>query len=113
MRQKRFSLIIAAVALAAVALLITSSSTARTSATTLQANATDDGIMEMLRAVNIKLEASRSPFRADRGEYLTQADSAEAGQTVFFNNRTKQLGVHFVPGDPRRGGRRNISYIVD
>src|SRR5215510_11068341 len=29
------------------------------------------------------------------------------------NNRTKQLGAHFVPGDPRRGGRANITYLVD
>jgi hypothetical protein len=112
MKQIRFSLIIAAVSLAAITLL-TASSTARTRATSSQAQSTGDLLLTMGEAMNAKLAADGSMFRADSAEYLTPADSMEVGQTVFFNNRTKQLGVHFVPGDPRRGGRANITYLVD
>jgi len=69
--------------------------------------------MDKLSSVNATLEAGGSIYLLDRAEFLTNDDSGEIGQTVFFNNRTKQLGVHFVPGDPRRGGRTNITYLVD
>jgi len=112
MKQKRFSLMIAAVSLAAIALL-TASSTARTSATTLQAQSTEGQLMVLMQNVNVGLEAENANYRLDRIDFLTPGDSDEVGQTVFFNNRTKQLGAHFVPGDPRRGGRTNITYLVD
>lgn len=63
-------------------------------------------------AANAQLEAGGYGFRLDYAEYLTDGDAA--GQTVFFNNRgNKQLGAHFVPGDPRRGGGSNITYTTD
>jgi outer membrane murein-binding lipoprotein Lpp len=112
MNQKRFSLIIAAVSLAAITLL-TSSSTARTRATTSQAQSLDAQILTLGDAMNAKLVADGSAFRLVVVDYLTSGESNEVGQTVFFNNRAKQLGAHFVPGDPRRGGRANITYLVD
>jgi hypothetical protein len=112
MNRKRFSLLIAAVAITALTLL-TASSTARTRATTSQEPSTEAQIMALMEVVNAKLEAADSPYRLASTDYITPADSGEVGQTVFFNNRVKQLGAHFVPGDPRRGGRTNISYIVD
>lgn len=112
MRQKRVSVMIAAIAFAAITLL-TASSTARTRATTSQEQTTSDQLMALMVAVNTKLEVGGSNFRVDRANYITSAESAEVGQTVFFNNRTKQLGEHFVPGDPRRGGGANITYRVD
>jgi hypothetical protein len=112
MTKKRLSLIIAAIALAAIT-LFTSSSTARTRATTSQEQSASDHIMALMGAVNAQLESSGSIFRVEYAEYTTLDDSAEIGQTVFFNNRAKQLGAHFVPGDPRRGGRANITYLVD
>jgi hypothetical protein len=112
MNQKRLSLIIAAVALTAITLL-TASSTARTRATTTQELSTADQIGGLLTAMNAKLEADGSIFLAAYAEYITLGDSGEVGQTVFFNDRVKQLGAHFVPGDPRRGGRTNITYLVD
>jgi hypothetical protein len=112
MKQKRFSLIIAAVSLAAITLL-TSSSTARTRATTSQGQPTDVQIQSMGDAMNAKLETDRYAFRLSDVAYLTPDDTSDVGQTVFFNDRAKQLGAHFVPGDPRRGGRANITYIVD
>ena len=112
MKQKRFSLAISAVVIAAITLL-TASSTARTRATTSPAQSTGDQIMALMGAINAQLEATGSGFRVDRAEYITPDDSGEVGQTIFFNDRTKQLGVHFVPGDPRRGGRTDITYRVD
>jgi len=112
MTRKRGSLILAAVALAAITLL-TSSSTARTRATISQEPSIESQFMDALGSVNATFEAGSSIFRLDRLEFLTEDDSSEIGQTVFFNNRTKQLGAHFVPGDPRRGGRTNITYLVD
>jgi len=111
-KHKRFSLVIVAVVIAAITLL-TASSTARTHATTAPAQSTDGQIMDLMGAVNAQLAASNSNLRVDRAEYITPDDSEEVGQTVFFNDRAKQLGAHFVPGDPRRGGRTNITYIVD
>jgi len=112
MKQKRFSLIIAAVALAAITLL-TASSTARTRATTPQTQSSDIQFAALLDGANAQFEADDSIFRLAYLEYITSDDANEVGQTVFFNNRAKQLGAHFVPGDPRRGGRTNITYLVD
>src|SRR5215475_6406626 len=112
MKQKRFSLIIGALVIASVTLL-TASSKARAHITPPPAQSTEDQIMALMGAMNAQLESNGYDFRVDRAEYITNDDSGEIGQTVFFNNRTKQLGVHFVPGDPRRGGRTNITYLVD
>lgn len=47
-------------------------------------------------------------------EYITDVRSNKIGQTVYFKNTgNKQTGVRFVPGDPRRGGRNNITYTID
>lgn len=47
-------------------------------------------------------------------ETYTVAETGEVGTTVFFDNRgNKQLDFHFVPNDPRRDGRSNITYITD
>jgi hypothetical protein len=69
--------------------------------------------MALMKNVNVGLEAGNAIYSLHSGEFLTPDDASEVGQTVFFNNRTKQLTAHFVPGDPRRGGRANITYIVD
>jgi hypothetical protein len=75
---------------------------------------TSQQIMDLMTQMNANLESNGADHRVEYAEYLTSADSNEAGQTVFFNDRgNKQLGSHFVPGDPRRGGRTNITYLVD
>jgi len=75
---------------------------------------TTQQLWDMMNSINSGLEAIGEEIRVDYAEYLTADDSSEVGQTVFFNNRgNKQLNAHFVPGDPRRGGRTNITYIVD
>src|SRR5215471_21560503 len=112
MIQKRGTLIVAAVALTAITLL-TSSSTARTRATTSQGSPSAVEFMDKLGKVNAGLEAGNAIYSLHSAEFLTLDTGSEVGQTVFFNDRSKQLGVHFVPGDPRRGGRTNITYLVD
>jgi hypothetical protein len=111
MKQRRSSLMVA-VTLAVITLL-TASSTARTRSMTTKAQSTGDQIMTLMSSVNAQLAGRVANFRVDRAEYLTTADSNEIGQTVFFNDRTKQLDAHFVPFDPRRGGGANITYRVD
>ncbi len=65
-------------------------------------NQSEDHIKALMAMVNAQLEAMGENFRLGVVEYYTAKD--EAGQTVYFNNRTKQMGMHFVPGDQRRGG---------
>ncbi len=64
---------------------------------------------------NIALETQASAVRVGAMEWITPVDGGEAGgQIVFFKDRgNKELAFHFVPGDPRRGGRTNITYLVD
>lgn len=64
--------------------------------------------------VNAQLQAAGANYMVDYAEYITPDDSGEVGQVVFFLNvGNRQLGHHFVPGDPRRGGGNDITYIVD
>ena len=49
-----------------------------------------------------------------KAEYLTDGSAGRMGQTLFFKDvGNKRLSEDFVPGDPRRGGRTNITYTVD
>lgn len=105
-------MVIAAVMLAALTLL-SASSTARTHTTIAPAQSINDQIMAMMTTMNAGFEATGLDLRVDHADYLTSEDSGEIGQTVFFNDRAKQIGAHFVPGDPRRGGRTNITFTVD
>jgi hypothetical protein len=66
-------------------------------------------------AANIALETQGSEVRVGAIAWISPVDGGEeGGQIVFFNDRgNKKLAFHFVPGDPRRGGRTNITYLVD
>jgi hypothetical protein len=70
-------------------------------------------LTELAAVANARTEEEGLSVRTERAFYFTA--SHEAGQTVFFNDRTKQLPIHFVPGDPRRVGGNNmdIAYMVD
>lgn len=75
---------------------------------------TSQQLWDMMSLMNSGLESNGRDIRVDYAEYLTADDSGGVGQRLFFNDRgNKQLNAHFVPGDPRRGGRTNITYIVD
>jgi len=69
-------------------------------------------IWNLMSQINAGLAAKS--YRVDRAEYITLGVAGAIGQTVFFKDRgNKQLDSHYVPGDPRRGGRTNITYLVD
>lgn len=83
------------------------------SSSALPANLTaeEDAIVSVGDAANVQLEAANADYRVAYAEWLGED---AVGNIVFFNNRgNKQLSADFVPGDPRRGGRTNITYIVD
>lgn len=47
-------------------------------------------------------------------EWITDGESAEMGQTVFFLDvGNKKLAADFVPGDPRSGGFSDIVSVTD
>ena len=67
-------------------------------------------ITAMANEMNANLAAEGASYRISQAEWLG-ADNA--GSEVFFNNRgNKRLTADFIPGDPRRGGRTNITYWV-
>ena len=67
-----------------------------------------------LDAANIQLAAIGASTRISQLEWFTRSETGQVGQTVFFSDRgNKQIPADFVPGDPRRGGRTNILYLVD
>lgn len=71
-------------------------------------------LADAMEAVNARLEAEGAPFRVDHAEWVAAPGAERQGTTVFFEDRgNKQLDAHFVPGDPRRGGRTDITYLVD
>jgi hypothetical protein len=61
--------------------------------------------------VNGQLQARGENVRLEVVEYNTY--SHRVGQTVYFNNRTHQLGHHWVPGDPNRWGTTEIYWLSD
>lgn len=73
----------------------------------------EDAIRAAMSAVNADLAAADAGFRLEVVESLAARGTATQGQTVFFDNRTFELGHHFVPGDPRRGGFSDIRWIND
>jgi hypothetical protein len=70
-----------------------------------------DHIKAMMTEMNAQLEAMGENIRIDAVEYYTAKDVA--GQIVYFDNRTKQLGHHWVPGDTRRWGSYDIYWLSD
>jgi len=81
----------------------------------LAASGTDAAMQAMGEKANMALETQASAVRLAAMEWISPVDGGEAGgQIVFFRDRgNKELPFHFVPGDPRRDGRTNITYLVD
>ena len=108
MQRKALSAGMAFLAIVAFLVGIHSATQARPQAST------KEQIQALMIEINARLETQGADYRVDYAEYITPDDSGEVGQTVFVNDRgNKQLGHHFVPGDPRRGGGTNITYRVD
>jgi len=112
MRHKTIRLALSASLIAA--LVLPPINSAESKQPTPQAQSPSQQIMDLMIQANASLETNGADYRVEYAEYLTSGDSGEVGQTLLFKDRgNKQLDSHFVPGDPRRGGRTNISYIVD
>jgi hypothetical protein len=112
MRSKTIRLALMASLIAAF--VLPSINSAESKQPAAQAQPASQQIMALMTQVNANLEANSADYRVEYAEYLTSGDSDEAGQTVIFSDRgNKQLDSHFVPGDPRRGGRTDITYLVD
>ena len=80
-------------------------------ATPLARGQSVDKVKEMMALVNAQLQARGASVRLEVAEFITY--SQEAGQTVYFNNRTHQLGHHWVPNDPRRHGVSDIYWLYE
>lgn len=68
-------------------------------------------IRRTMAQINEQLAFSGRNVRLAVVEYITAGD--KAGQTVYFNDRAKQMDSHWVAGDPRRGGYLDISWLSD
>ena len=75
---------------------------------------TPEQLRNLMGTMNTRLEQMNDDRRVDSAAYITSADSGELGQIVFFNDHgEKRIGIDWVPGDPRRGGFTDITYIID
>lgn len=70
-------------------------------------------LISLVTDANARLAAKNYPYRIDRAFYYTAGE--EQGRTIFFDDRTLRLGLHYVPGDPRRanGDNLDIAYMID
>lgn len=72
---------------------------------------TEEEIRAIMAAMNEQLEAMGENVRIAVVEYYTAWE--KVGQTVYFDDRALQMGSHWVPGDPRRGGFYDITWLSD
>jgi hypothetical protein len=77
--------------------------------------ASDVGQSAVIDAMNASLLASGRPLQVSSAEISVAFDSAgwQGATTIIANDRTHVLSSAFVPRDPRRGGRADITYLVD
>jgi hypothetical protein len=69
----------------------------------------------LLARTNARLARAGSNLRVDRAEVLygAKAYEAQSPTLIFANNRTHTLAQLWVSGDPRREGRRGVTYAID
>jgi len=77
--------------------------------------ASEENVRAFMQSVNDQLLASGENFQLSMIESHTNLleEGAEAGTIVYFDNRTLRLGMEWLPGDPRRGGYYDISWLSD
>jgi len=67
---------------------------------------------ELMAVVNDELAAAGAAYQLEMIEYITAGD--EIGRTALFGDvGNKQLEIHFVPGDARRGEWSNVPGETD
>jgi len=72
---------------------------------------TEEEIRAIMAAMNEQLEAMGENVRIAAVEYYTAWE--KVGQFVYFDDRALRMGSHWVPGDPRRGGFNDITWLSD
>lgn len=71
-------------------------------------------VSPFLGELNEKLEAEGQNVRVALAEWITDINGGEVGKTIYFADiGNKQLASHWVPGDPNRDGRTDITWLVD
>lgn len=79
-----------------------------------QCTGCDDTAVPSALLAEANVELARHGLAILKAEYVTASSSGQMGVVLFANDRgNKQLEHDFVPFDPRRGGRTNITYVVD
>ena len=71
--------------------------------------------VKSIEDINVMLEEKGLNISLAYAETVTRANGAETveGQTIFANDRTKQLTAQWVPGDIRRNADgNNLNYII-
>jgi hypothetical protein len=88
--------------------------------TTLAKNSVNTGGLEeatvspFLGELNSKLASDGKTVRIALAEWITDASTGEIGRTVYFADiGNKQLSSHWVPGDPNRDYRTDITWADD
>ncbi len=70
-------------------------------------------LKEMMASVNDALAERGEKVRVSYVEWIAAPGAQHAGQTVYFDHRSKQMGSHWVPFDPWRWGSRDIYWLSD
>lgn len=77
--------------------------------------ASEENVRAFMQTVNDQLLAAGEDFQLTMVESHTNLleEGAEAGTIIYFDNRTLRMGMEWLPGDPRRGGYYDISWLSD
>jgi hypothetical protein len=69
-------------------------------------------VSPILQQMNAKLAAAKSNIRIDRAQLLYSSNgiNVQKATLLFANDRSRGIGVEWVPGDPRRDGRIGVTY---
>jgi len=68
----------------------------------------------LLSTLNKKLKAERKNYIVALVEYITDGAGDHMGRTLYYKDiGNKQLSHHWVPSDPNRDSRTNITWTID
>lgn len=74
----------------------------------------EDDVKAVMNDMNGQLVAMGENIQVSQVEVHTDmAEGGESGLIIYFNDRSKQSGSHWVPFDPNRGGTRDITWLSD
>ncbi|MEX0645627.1 MAG: hypothetical protein WD076_09965 [Parvularculaceae bacterium] len=84
------------------------------SATMITATAQSEELSAMVEAANASLLASGHNYQIGMVQWINDGETELLGQTLLFKDvGNKQLDFDYLPGDPNKGGRTNITYVMD